>query len=132
MAIKQTKHSRRQVLKLGAGAAFASGVVLPALWAAPGRRGMKVVGDLAAANTFGAIAGAIAAGFVVMPVLGLRGGVLLAIAGYVTAAHVIATPTWRFRSALYGLVVTAVVADLNTEDGRAALGHRGFRVARLD
>jgi spermidine synthase len=48
---------------------------------------------------------------VVLPTIGLRGGMLLAVAGYVVAAHVIAPPGWRLRPLLHAIVLVAAVAD---------------------
>src|SRR5207247_8662624 len=56
--------------------ALASGAVLPALWAAFGDRdgAARPLGDLAAANTLGAVAGAAAPGLVGLPALGPPAG----------------------------------------------------------
>ncbi len=103
-------------------AALAAGAVLPALWTVSSDRGARrtvarPLGEITAANTIGAIVGALAAGLVVMPTIGLRGGMLLAVVGYVVAAHAIAPPAWRFRPLLHVIVLVAVVAD----PARAAL-----------
>src|SRR5439155_14778006 len=56
--------------------AIAAGAVLPALWAAFGEKGgaARPLGDLTAANMFGAALGALGAGYVLLPRMGLRGG----------------------------------------------------------
>ncbi len=94
-------------------AAFASGVLLPALWSAWGDRGgvAPPLGVLTAANSAGAIAGAIGAGFLVFPSLGLRGGLLLAALAYLVIA--LATPATRtpLRSVLLAAVLLVPLAD---------------------
>ena len=72
-------------------AALASGLVLPALWAAWGSedRLARPLGDLSAANMLGGIAGALAAGFVALPALGVRGALLAVAVAYVVLADVI-------------------------------------------
>jgi spermidine synthase len=92
-------------------AAVASGAVLPALWAMFGGASgaARPLGELAAANGFGAVAGAIGAGFVVLPWLGLRGGFLLAAAAYVVLADAVAAA--RFRPVGYAALLLAVLFD---------------------
>lgn len=94
-------------------AALASGAVLPALWAAWGGHdgAARPLGDLSAANTFGGIAGALAAGFVAVPWLGLRGALLLAGVGYVVLADVICPPSSRLRRFAYAVLLAIVVAN---------------------
>src|SRR5262249_21020706 len=77
---------------VGGPGAFASGVVLPALWAAWGRAesASRPLGDLLAANTLGGIAGTLVAGFVVIPALGLRAAFLVASVLYVLLAELMA------------------------------------------
>jgi spermidine synthase len=69
--------------------AFASGAVLPALWAAFGDRESvsRPIGDLTAANLAGSVLGAVVAGFFALPVFGLRVAFLL-----------IAVGTWSWRT----------------------------------
>jgi spermidine synthase len=99
--------------------ALASGIVLPALWAAYGdRKGVaRPLGDLAAANTLGAIAGALAAGFAVLPGLGLRAAFLAAAVAYALTATWIAPA----RSSLRPLALAALVAALLLDPRRAPL-----------
>jgi len=88
--------------------------VLPALWAAFGDRGggaARPLGDLAAANTFGAVAGAITAGFVVLPAIGLRAGFLVAAVAYVVLADLIAPAGSRLRPLGYVALLAAVTLD---------------------
>jgi hypothetical protein len=68
--------------------AIASGVVLPALWAAWGERGSVAhpLGDLSAANAFGGVLGAAATGFLLTPVLGVRGSLLVVAVTYLVLA----------------------------------------------
>src|SRR2546426_5437160 len=77
--------------------ALASGAVLPALWAAFGDRdgAARPLGELTAANTLGAVGGALAAGFVVLPALGLRAGVLVSAVAYVALADLVAPARTR-------------------------------------
>ena len=99
-------------------ATLASGLVLPALWAAFGEResAARPVGALTGANLVGGAAGALAAAFVVLPWLGLRAGFLLAaVVSLVLAA--VADDDRRLRRLAYAGLVLAVVAD----PGRAPL-----------
>jgi spermidine synthase len=59
---------------------IAAGAVLPALWSLGGRRdgAARPVGALTGANLVGGVGGAVAAGFIVLPWVGLRAGFLLA------------------------------------------------------
>lgn len=93
--------------------AFASGIVLPALWAAWGGHdgAARPLGDLSAANTVGAIAGALAAGFVAVPLLGVRGTLLLAAVGYIVLADVITPAHSRLRPLAYAALLAIVVAN---------------------
>src|SRR5207244_1567342 len=77
----------------------AAGAVLPARWAAFGDRegAARPLGELTAANTLGAVAGAVAAGFVVLPAIGLRAGFLLAAVAYVVLADLVAPAGARLR-----------------------------------
>ena len=101
-------------------ATLASGLVLPALWAAFGERerAARPVGALTGANLVGGAAGALAAAFVVLPWLGLRAGFLLAaVVSLVLAA--VADDDRRLRRLAYAGLVLAVVAD----PGRAPLAY---------
>ncbi len=93
-------------------AAFASGAVLPALWAAWGEAAgpARPMGALGAANMLGAIAGALAAGFLVIPAIGLRAGILLAALGYVATAELLARGP-AVRGALVGIVLLVAFVD---------------------
>jgi spermidine synthase len=94
-------------------AALAGAAVLPALWHAWGERlgAAHALGRLSAANAVGGAVGALVAGFVVVPVLGVRGGLLLAAVSYVLLAGMLQASTARWR-AFTGLVLLAlVVAD---------------------
>ena len=93
-------------------AAMASGAVLPALWSAWGDRGSVAhpLGDLTAANMFGGVIGALTAGFVIVPTIGVRGGLAAAAAAYVVLADLLAAPQSRFRPLAYAALLTIVVA----------------------
>lgn len=93
--------------------AFASGIVLPALWAAWGGHdaAARPLGDLSAANTGGAIVGALAAGFVALPLLGVRGTLLFAALGYIVLADVIAPAGSRLRPFTYAALLAVVIAN---------------------
>lgn len=94
-------------------AAFASGMVLPALWAGWGRTDAvaRPLGDLAAANTFGGIAGTVAAGFLGIPLLGIRATVLAVAIAYVVLADVIALPRGRLRPLAYAVLLGVVIIN---------------------
>jgi spermidine synthase len=94
-------------------AAFASGMVLPALWGAWGGQdgAARPLGDLSAANTFGGIAGAVAAGFLALPILGLRGSLLAVSVAYVVLADVIAPPNRSWRPFAYAALLAVVIAN---------------------
>jgi spermidine synthase len=93
-------------------AAFASGIVLPALWAAWGRYdgAARPLGDLSAANTVGGIAGALAAGFLAVPLLGVRGTLLAGAVAYILLADLIG-PGSRLRPFTYAALLAVVVAN---------------------
>jgi spermidine synthase len=93
-------------------AAMASGVVLPALWSAWGDRGgvARPLGDLTAANMLGGVIGALAAGFVIVPTIGVRGGLAVAAAAYVVLADLLASSQSRFRPLAYAALLTIVMA----------------------
>ena len=92
---------------------MASGVVLPALWAAwDDRRSVAhPMGDLAAANLFGGVLGAVATGFVIFPTLGVRGSLLVAAVMYVLLADRLAAPQSRFRPLAYAVLLVIVVVN---------------------
>jgi len=93
-------------------AALASGAILPALWSAWGGRGSVAhpLGDLTAANLFGGVIGALLAGFVVMPVLGVRSGLAAAAVAYIVLADLLASPRSRLRPLAYAVLLLIVVA----------------------
>jgi spermidine synthase len=93
--------------------ALASGALLPALWAARGDRDgvAHPLGDLSAANMLGGVIGAVAAGFVIVPAIGVRGGLLAAAVAYMVLADLLASPQSRFRPLAYAILGIIVVAD---------------------
>jgi len=93
--------------------ALASGAVLPALWAAFGDDdgAARPMGDLAAANTLGAVAGALLAGFVVLPAIGLRAGLAVAAIGYVLLAAVAGGARGRLRLAPAAALIAVALGD---------------------
>jgi spermidine synthase len=93
-------------------AAMASGAVLPALWSAWGDRGSVAhpLGDLTAANMFGGVIGALTAGFIAVPTMGIRGSLAAAAAAYVVLADLLASPQSRLRPLAYAALLTIVVA----------------------
>ncbi len=92
---------------------LAAGVVLPALWAAldDRRSASRPVGVLTSANLLGGCAGALGAGFVVLPTLGLRAGFLLAAVVLLLLAAALAGNAGRLRAVAYAGVLIAVAAD---------------------
>jgi spermidine synthase len=94
-------------------AAVASGAVMTALWAAWGESegAARPLGDLSAANTVGGIAGAAAAGFVAIPMLGLRGALLVVAIAYVVCADIIAASRNRLRPLAYAALLTIVIVN---------------------
>ena len=91
-------------------AALASGLVLTALWTAAGeaRGAAFVLGDLTAASTWGSIAGALLAGFVVLPAIGLWSGLVVAAAAYLALA-VLAAPARGWLRPVACAALAAVV-----------------------
>ena len=112
-------------------AALAAGAVLPALWAARDDRTSvaRPLGVLAGANLLGGAAGALAAGFAIIPSTGVRGGMLLAAAAYVMLALSLLDRRWRgvAWAALFAIVVahpfraSLVTPGPGTEHVRATL-----------
>jgi spermidine synthase len=94
-------------------AAFASGVVLPALWAAwdETEATARPLGTLGGANMIGAVGGAVGAGFVVAPTVGIRAGLLLAALAYVALAAAVAPRRAWVRWAVAALVLGSVVLN---------------------
>ncbi len=94
-------------------AAAASGMVLPALWAAWGDRISVAhpMGDLSAANFFGGALGAVTTGFLIVPSLGVRGSLLVASVFYVLLADLLAQRQSRLRPIGYVVLVAIVVAN---------------------
>ena len=93
--------------------AIASGMVLPALWAAWGERitVARPLGDLSAANLFGGVLGAVGTGFLIIPALGVRGSLLVAAVVYVLLADLLAPPQSRLRPLAYAVLLAIVVAN---------------------
>ena len=93
--------------------AIASGMILPALWAAWDDRTSVAhpLGDLSAANVFGAVFGAVATGFLIIPTLGVRGSLLVAAVMYVLLADLLAPPQTRFRPLAYAVLLAIVIAN---------------------
>jgi spermidine synthase len=98
-------------------AALASGLVLPALWAeaAEASGSAVVLGELSAASMAGGIAGALLAGFAVVPALGLWLGLVAAAAVYWLVA--VLTAPARVRLRLFACGALAVVAQLVVRRG---------------
>jgi len=94
-------------------ATLAAGAVLPALWAAVGERhsASRPVGELTAANLLGGALGAVMAGFVLVPSIGLRTGFLLATVMYLVAAAVMSDDDRPLRGLAYAGLVLAVFLD---------------------
>ncbi|MBI3783098.1 MAG: fused MFS/spermidine synthase [Deltaproteobacteria bacterium] len=97
-------------------AALASGAVLPSLWEIWGANegAARPLGDLAAANTFGGVAGALATGFVLVPTIGVRGTLMAAAVSYVALAEVLVLNARRqkldgWRPVAWRLVAYAVL-----------------------
>ena len=88
---------------------LAAGAVLPALWAARGDSVSRSVGELSGANLLGGAAGASAAGFVIVPLLGLRAGFLLAAAVLLIVSAALAHG--RVRAFAYAGLLAAVILD---------------------
>jgi spermidine synthase len=93
--------------------ALAAAAVLPALWQAWGAANApaRPLGRLASANGAGGAVGALIAGFVVVPLLGVRAGFLLAALSFVLLAGLVqaASPRWRALEA--ALLLALVVAN---------------------
>jgi len=94
-------------------AAIASGMVLPALWAAWDERTSVAhpLGDLSAANLFGGAIGAVTMGFLIIPSLGIRGSLLVASVLYVLLADLLAQPQSRLRPLAYAVLLAIVIAN---------------------
>jgi spermidine synthase len=94
-------------------AALAGAAVLPAMWQAAGDAGgaARPLGLLSSASSLGGAVGAALAGFVVVPTLGVRGGLLLAAVAYVVLADVVLAARGRWRLLAYLGLLAIVVAD---------------------
>jgi spermidine synthase len=92
---------------------LAAGLVLPALWAAAGERDgvSRSVGGLTAANLLGGAIGAAAAGFVMLPWLGLRAGFLVSAIVYLLLAATLGAAEPRLRAVAYVGVLAVVLVD---------------------
>src|SRR5262249_17696085 len=93
--------------------AVASGVVLPALWAAWGDRtsAARPLGDLSAANLCGGVLGAVTTGFFLVPTLGVRGSLLVMAGICVVLADLLDVSPGRFRPLAYAVLLAIVVAN---------------------
>jgi spermidine synthase len=93
--------------------ALASGMVLPALWAAWGEQisAARPLGDLTAANLLGGVLGASITGFFIIPTVGVRGSLLLMAVMYVLLADVLAPTQSRLRPLAYVVLLAIVVAN---------------------
>ncbi len=93
-------------------AAVTSGVVLPAFWAVWGDAdgAARPLGSLAAANTLGGAAGALAIGFLIVPTIGMRTGILLITLAYVVTAELLGSGT-AVRTIGAAIVLLAAFAD---------------------
>ena len=93
--------------------AIASGMILPALWAAWGdpTSVAQPLGDLSAANLFGGVLGALVTGFLIIPTLGVRGSLLVAAVMYVLLADLVAPSQSRFRPLAYAVLLVIVIAN---------------------
>jgi spermidine synthase len=69
----------------------------------------RPLGELTAANLLGGAAGALGAGFVLLPALGIRGALLATIVGYVVLADVVAPRTLRLRPLGWAVLLVAAV-----------------------
>jgi spermidine synthase len=94
-------------------AAAAAGAVLPALWAACRERESVAypLGDLCAANCLGGVLGALVIGMLVVPAIGVRGGMLATAVAYIVLADMLAPPQGRLRPLAYMALFTIVIAD---------------------
>jgi spermidine synthase len=94
-------------------AAIASGAVMPALWAAWGDHDGAAypLGELSAANMFGGVIGAVSVGFLMVPTIGVRGGLVVAAVAYIVLADMVAMPHSRFRPLAYAALLAVAIAD---------------------
>lgn len=93
--------------------AFASGVVLPALWAAWGNRASAAhpLGNLSAANLLGGVLGAALSGFLLIPTLGIRGSLLVTALAYLILADLLAPLQGWLRPFAYAVLLIIAIAD---------------------
>jgi spermidine synthase len=93
--------------------AIASGVVLPALWAAWGEKKNVAhpLGALTAANLLGGVLGAVVTGFLVIPSLGIRAGLLVTAVIYIVLADLLASTQTRLRPIAYAILLLVVIAN---------------------
>ena len=94
-------------------AAFASGMILPALWAAwgEGRGVARPLASLTAANLGGAIAGALVVGFVAVPAVGMRATLLLVTIAYLALAAGLPTTRLGLRPIVLAALLLVALAD---------------------
>jgi spermidine synthase len=93
-------------------AALASAAALPALWAAWGDGdAAPPLGRLSAASAFGSALGAVGAGFGLIPLLGVRAGLLVAAVSYLLLADAILPAVGPARALARAALLVAVVAN---------------------
>ncbi len=94
-------------------AAFASGVAFPAIWSAwgAGFGAARPLGTASAANAVGGIAGALGAGFLAIPHIGLRGTALVASLGYAVLGECLAAFGSWLRPVGYAAILAAALLD---------------------
>lgn len=92
---------------------IAAGAVLPALWSAYSDRlaVARTVGELTALNLLGGVVGALLAGFVALPAIGLRAAFLLAGVGYLVLAQALGWHDPWSRRLGYGSLLTITLLD---------------------
>jgi len=113
---------------------MAMGATLPLLSKALARDGSVGlrIGSLYAANTLGAVLGAAAAGFVLLPLLGVRGSNLVAVGLDVAAAVLVLIALRRLDSLPASVAPPGAAEDEEAEALRAVLhppGERGLRLS---
>jgi spermidine synthase len=103
-------------------AALAGAAVLPAIWEAFGERpgAARPLGEVAAANALGGVAGALLMAFVAIPLLGVRTSLLLAAVAYVLLAELV-LPSRNTRRRI--LAAAALLAIVVADPLRAPLTH---------
>ncbi|HEY6999385.1 MAG TPA: fused MFS/spermidine synthase [Candidatus Binatia bacterium] len=93
--------------------AIASGMVLPALWTSwdePTSVALPL-GDLSAASLFGGVVGAVTIGFLAIPIIGVRGTLLVTAVIYLVFADLLAPAQSRFKPFVYAVLLAIVLAN---------------------